>query len=61
MDTTQFEVLLDALNKAATAHGIHEAEVLDGVHDEQWPEWYTEHMLATLTAAGYRLTASSET
>lgn len=56
METTQLEVILDALNKASTAHGIHEAEVLGGVYDEQWPEWYAEHMLATFAAAGYRLT-----
>lgn len=56
MKTTQFEIILDALNKAATAHGIHEAEDLGGVYDEQWPEWYAKHMLATFAAAGYSLT-----
>jgi hypothetical protein len=58
METTQLELILDALNKAATAHGIHEAEVLGGVYDVQWPEWYAEHMLATFSAAGYSLTKS---
>lgn len=59
MDTTH-EIILDALNKAATAHGIHEAEVLGGVYDEEWPEWYTEHMLATFATAGYNLTVSTQ-
>ena len=59
MDTTQYEVILDALNTAATAHGIHEAEALGGVYDEQWPEWYAEHMLATFASAGYSLTVST--
>lgn len=57
MNTTPLEIILDALNKAAAAHGIHEAEELGGVYDEQWPEWYAEYMLATLTAAGYSVTA----
>lgn len=59
MNTTQLEVILDALKKAAAAHGVHEAEVLGGVFDEQWPEWYAEHMLATFTAAGYSLAPAS--
>jgi hypothetical protein len=58
MNITQLEIILDALKQAAAAHGIHEAEVLGGVFDEQWPEWYAEHMLATFTAAGYSLRAS---
>lgn len=56
VETTQLEVILDALNKAAKAHGVHEAEVLGGVYDEQWAEWYAAHMLATFTAVGYTLT-----
>ncbi|MCP8999471.1 hypothetical protein NFC73_06955 [Pseudarthrobacter sp. RMG13] len=51
------EILTDALKQAAAAHGIHEAEVLGGVHDTEWPQWYAEHMTRTLAAAGHRLTA----
>jgi len=29
------------------------------VFDEQWPEWYAEHMLATFTTAGHSLTVST--
>jgi hypothetical protein len=48
-------VILDALKKAAEAHGVHEATDLAGVYDEQWPEWYADHMTKTFLAAGYRL------
>jgi hypothetical protein len=51
-------VILDALKRAAEAHGVHEANDLGGVYDEQWPEWYAQHMVQTLTAAGYRLVRS---
>ncbi|MGO4301273.1 hypothetical protein [Leifsonia sp. RAF41] len=48
-------VILDHLRQAAEAHGIHEKQDLGGVYDEQWPEWYAQHMAETLRAAGYRL------
>jgi hypothetical protein len=48
-------VLLEHLRQAAEAHGVHEKEDLGGVYDEQWPEWYAQHMARTLHAAGYRL------
>jgi hypothetical protein len=51
------EILTDALKQAAAAHGLHEAEVLGGVYDTEWPQWYAEHMARTLAAAGHRLTA----
>ncbi|GAA1609441.1 hypothetical protein GCM10009789_74850 [Kribbella sancticallisti] len=53
MDTT--EIILDALQRAATAHGVHEAEVLGGKYDEQWPQWYAEHMTRTLAGSGYQI------
>jgi hypothetical protein len=55
MEPTSYDILLDALKKAAAAHGIHEAEELGGVFDKQWPEWYTAHMVKTLEAEGYTL------
>jgi catechol 2,3-dioxygenase-like lactoylglutathione lyase family enzyme len=36
--------LEQALRDAATAHGKHEAEELDGKYDENWPAWYAQHM-----------------
>ena len=56
MEPTTTEVILDALQKAAAAHGIHEAQDLGGVYDAEWPQWYAEHMTRTLSEAGYQLT-----
>lgn len=42
------DVFLDALRRAATAHGVHESEDLGGVYDESWAEWYAAHMAAEL-------------
>lgn len=50
------QVLLDLLRVAAAAHGVHEAEDLDGVYDEQWPEWYAAHMAHALVERGYEIT-----
>jgi hypothetical protein len=58
---TTTEILLDALTQAAKAHGVHEAEELGGVYDEQWPQWYAEHMTRTLDEAGYRITGVRDT
>jgi catechol 2,3-dioxygenase-like lactoylglutathione lyase family enzyme len=35
--------LSQALKRAATAHGLHEAET--GQPDPNWPEWYAEYMV----------------
>jgi hypothetical protein len=48
-------ILLDLLKQAAAAHGIHEAEVLGGVYDIEWPQWYATHMANRLAETGYRL------
>jgi hypothetical protein len=52
-------VILDALKRAADAHGVHEATELGGVRDEQWPEWYAAHMAKTLEEAGFLLVRKS--
>lgn len=54
-DTTTTEVILEALKSAAEAHGIFEAEVLDGVYDVEWPQWYASHMTTWLDEQGYLL------
>jgi hypothetical protein len=46
-------VLLDALHCAADAHGFHELDL--GHADAAWPQWYAQHMEATLRERGYRL------
>ena len=35
--------LAAALRRAAAAHGRHEAEI--GHADENWPDWYAQHMV----------------
>ncbi|MGJ6963720.1 hypothetical protein ACSDR0_17595 [Streptosporangium sp. G11] len=58
-DPTTTEIILDILSRAAVAHGVHEAEVLGGRHDEEWPQWYAEHMTRTLAESGYRIVGLS--
>ena len=48
-----YDVVLRALIAAAKAHGVHEREI--GHADPEWPSWYAEHMVSTLTADGYEL------
>ena len=57
MEPTMTDVLLDALKRAAAAHGVHEKEL--GRPDPDWPQWYAEHMTRPLTEAGYRLSGPS--
>jgi hypothetical protein len=49
-------VLFSALLDAAKAHGVYEGTELAGVHDENWPEWYADHMTRTLSEQGYEIT-----
>ncbi|MCP2032330.1 hypothetical protein L1277_002433 [Okibacterium sp. HSC-33S16] len=58
MDRTTKDILLELLTQAAAAHGIHEAEELGGVFDEEWPDWYADHMVKTLADAGYEISPS---
>jgi hypothetical protein len=51
-------ILTEALARTAAAHGAYEAEVLNGVYDDDWPQWYAQHMARTLADDGYRLTAA---
>jgi hypothetical protein len=53
------ETVLAALEQAATAHGVHEAEELGGVYDQEWPRWYAEHMAQTLAAGDHRVGADA--
>lgn len=52
------DILRRALQRAADAHAVHEAEELGGVYDNEWPQWYAEHMTRTLGEQGYRLSRS---
>ena len=51
------ETVLVALQQAAAAHGVHEAEELGGVYDEEWPRWYAAHMAQSLAEAGHPIEA----
>jgi len=50
-------ILLDLLERAAQAHGLHEKEL--GRPDPEWPQWYAEHITRTLREAGYRISRAS--
>ncbi|MDR9762889.1 VOC family protein [Rhizobium redzepovicii] len=45
--------LAGALRRAAAAHGEHEKRT-GGKHDENWPDWYAEYMLAEQSGAALR-------
>ena len=47
------KVVVELLKQAAEAHGVH--EVRGGVHDEEWPQWYAEHIASTLADSGYTI------
>jgi catechol 2,3-dioxygenase-like lactoylglutathione lyase family enzyme len=40
--------LAEALRRAETAHGKHEAEL--GEHDANWPDWYAQYMVEERSA-----------
>ncbi|WP_370633179.1 VOC family protein [Pseudarthrobacter sp. L1SW] len=60
MSTPTTEILKNALDQAATDHGVYEADTLGGVHDAEWPAWYADHMAKTLSDAGYTLNTSQK-
>ncbi|MWB97233.1 hypothetical protein [Agromyces seonyuensis] len=53
--TARAELLERLLVATAAAHGVHEAEELGGVYDEEWPHWYAEFLADAVSAAGYRI------
>jgi len=50
-------LLITALKNAETAHGVYEKTL--GKRDEDWPQWYAEHMTKAFFGAGYRLSRVS--
>ena len=52
---TTTDVILEALNSAAEAHGNFEADVLHGEYDDEWPQWYASHMANWLRAQNFVL------
>jgi hypothetical protein len=53
MEPTLADLLTEALQSAAAAHGRYEREL--GRPDPDWPQWYARHMTRTLGEAGYQL------
>jgi hypothetical protein len=54
-DDPTYAVVLDLLKQAAAAHGVYEKDELGGEFDENWPQWYAEHMTRALADQGYKL------
>jgi catechol 2,3-dioxygenase-like lactoylglutathione lyase family enzyme len=59
MARTTTEILTEALEGAAAAHGVYEAEELGGKYHAEWPQWYAEHMTRALAEDGFKLTPST--
>ena len=50
------ELILDLLERAADAHGVHEKDI--GKPDPDWPRWYAAHMARALHEGGYEISLS---
>jgi hypothetical protein len=37
--------LIDMLTKTENAHGEYESTVLNGVYDQNWPDWYATYLV----------------
>ena len=46
MEADRPDAIDDLLVEAEKAHGVYEAEQLNGVYDEAWPRWYAEYVVA---------------
>jgi hypothetical protein len=55
MSESDRDVVLRLLKETAAAHGEYEKAELNGVFDEQWPEWYATYFTDRLHAEGLRL------
>jgi hypothetical protein len=53
MEPALVDVLTEALQSAAAAHGQYEQEL--GRPDPDWPQWYARYMTRLLGEAGYQL------
>lgn len=45
MEADRPDAIDDLLVEAEKAHGVYEAEQLNGVYDEAWPRWYAEYVV----------------
>ena len=53
MEPALVDVLTEALQSAAAAHGQYEQEL--GRPDPDWPQWYARYMTRWLSEARYQL------
>jgi hypothetical protein len=53
MQPALVDLLTEALQSAAAAHGRYEQEL--GRPDPDWPQWYAQYMAHRLSEAGYQL------
>lgn len=42
------ETLIKILRDAGNSHGDYETHILNGVYDENWPQWYAAFMVGAL-------------
>jgi hypothetical protein len=45
MEAGRTEAIEALLQQAEQAHGVYEAEQLNGVYDEAWPRWYADYVV----------------
>ena len=45
MEAERTEAIETLLLRAEEAHGVYEAEQLNGVYDEAWPQWYAAYLV----------------
>lgn len=43
MEADRVDAIRGLLRQAEEAHAVFEATELDGVYDQQWPQWYAAH------------------
>jgi hypothetical protein len=56
MQPALVDLLTEALQSAAAAHGLYEQELRRP--DPDWPQWYARYMAHRLSEAGYQLSRS---
>lgn len=45
MQNDQIQTIAALLREAGAAHGAYEARELNGVYDQNWPDWYAAYLL----------------
>ncbi len=53
------KLLAELLTSAAEAHHVYQTDDLGGVNDEQWAQWYAEHMVTALEKRGLSISRTA--